>query len=728
MYLKIKNEVIEAVKPEKEEVKITGTVKKIRFKNEDNGFTIFSFEEENTENIYSVTGTFFKLEENDAVTLSGVFTNHPKFGQQFKASHYELYMPKDMNALRGYLSNGLVKGIGPVLADRLIEKFGSDTFDVLSNHPEKLREIEGIGKRKANLICKRMEERTEMQNAMIFLSNYGITQGLGTKIYRFYKDRMYEILQTNPYKMIEDLKGVGFKTADDIALKNGISKCSVFRLNAGIISLLDQAKGSGSICYPYAKLVKESSKTLDVEEDKICNRIHQMLDAEVLVSVKAEKETYIYKKSDYKIEIDTAIRVVSLCKKMPHKKVNLSDKKLDSTQQGAVQIAVDNGFMVLTGGPGTGKTTTTNLIIDYFIKNRYKVSLAAPTGRAAKRMQEATGKPASTIHRLLEVGPDGFAKNEDDPLECQVLIIDEISMIDLYLMHSLLLAIKSGTRVILVGDKNQLPSVGPGNVLSDIINSGICPVVELKKIYRQAEGSYIIGNSHHILNNEPLELKGSKDFFFKQEEDPEKILQHVLHYTVDSLPGFTGESEIQVLSPIKQRLLGVENLNKELQNKINPYNQDVLGFRVNDKVIQMRNDYSRERTFDNGKIVVGVFNGDMGRIIKIDKENEYIYVRFEDGSVVKYEFDERENLALAYALTIHKSQGSEYPVVVIPIYDFIPMLTTRNLIYTGVTRAKKAILLIGSYKKMQLIIRNMNQNKRYSNLKDELNKLQKGEK
>ena len=713
---------------EKEEVKITGTVKKIRFKNEDNGFTIFSFEEENTENIYSVTGTFFKLEENDAVTLSGVFSNHPKFGQQFKASHYELYIPKDMNALRGYLSNGLVKGIGPVLADRLIEKFGSDTFDVLSNHPEKLREIEGIGKRKANLICKRMEERTEMQNAMIFLSNYGITQGLGTKIYRFYKDRMYEILQTNPYKMIEDLKGVGFKTADDIALKNGISKCSVFRLNAGIVSLLDQAKGSGSICYPYAKLVKESSKTLDVEEDKICNRIHQMLDAEVLVSVKAEKETYIYKKSDYKIEIDTAMRVASLCKKMPHKEVNLSDKKLDRTQQGAVQIAVDNGFMVLTGGPGTGKTTTTNLIIDYFIKNRYKVSLAAPTGRAAKRMQEATGKPASTIHRLLEVGPDGFAKNEDDPLECQVLIIDEISMIDLYLMLSLLLAIKSGTRVILVGDKNQLPSVGPGNVLSDIINSGICPVVELKKIYRQAEGSYIIGNSHHILNNEPLELKGSKDFFFKQEEDPEKILQHVLHYTVDSLPGFTGESEIQVLSPIKQRLLGVENLNKELQNKINPYNQDVLGFRVNDKVIQLRNDYSRERTFDNGKIVVGVFNGDMGRIIKIDKENEYIYVRFEDGSVVKYEFDERENLALAYALTIHKSQGSEYPVVVIPIYDFIPMLTTRNLIYTGVTRAKKAILLIGSYKKMQLIIRNMNQNKRYSNLKDELNKLQKGEK
>ena len=362
---------------EKEEVKITGTVKKIRFKNEDNGFTIFSFEEENTENIYSVTGTFFKLEENDAVTLSGVFTNHPKFGQQFKASHYELYIPKDMNALRGYLSNGLVKGIGPVLADRLIEKFGSYTFDVLSNHPEKLREIEGIGKRKANLICKRMEERTEMQNAMIFLSNYGITQGLGTKIYRFYKDRMYEILQTNPYKMIEDLKGVGFKTADDIALKNGISKCSVFRLNAGIVSLLDQAKGSGSICYPYAKLVKESSKTLDVEEDKICNRIHQMLDAEVLVSVKAEKETYIYKKSDYKIEIDTAMRVASLCKKMPHKKVNLSDKKLDSTQQGAVQIAVDNGFMVLTGGPGTGKTTTTNLIIDYFIKNRYKVSRGA---------------------------------------------------------------------------------------------------------------------------------------------------------------------------------------------------------------------------------------------------------------------------------------------------------------------------------------------------------------
>ena len=703
---------------EKEEVKITGTVKKIRFKNEDNGFTIFSFEEENTENIYSVTGTFFKLEENDAVTLSGVFTNHPKFGQQFKASHYELYIPKDMNALRGYLSNGLVKGIGPVLADRLIEKFGSDTFDVLSNHPEKLREIEGIGKRKANLICKRMEERTEMQNAMIFLSNYGITQGLGTKIYRFYKDRMYEILQTNPYKMIEDLKGVGFKTADDIALKNGISKCSVFRLNAGIVSLLDQAKGSGSICYPYAKLVKESSKTLDVEEDKICNRIHQMLDAEVLVSVKAEKETYIYKKSDYKIEIDTAMRVASLCKKMPHKEVNLSDKKLDRTQQGAVQIAVDNGFMVLTGGPGTGKTTTTNLIIDYFIKNRYKVSLAAPTGRAAKRMQEATGKPASTIHRLVEVGPDGFAKNEDDPLECQVLIIDEISMIDLYLMHSLLLAIKSGTRVILVGDKNQLPSVGPGNVLSDIINSGICPVVELKKIYRQAEGSYIIGNSHHILNNEPLELKGSKDFFFKQEEDPEKILQHVLHYTVDSLPGFTGESEIQVLSPIKQRLLGVENLNKELQNKINPYNQDVLGFRVNDKVIQLRNDYSRERIFDNGKIVVGVFNGDMGIIKQINTYSERITVVFDENREAEYPFSSLDELELAYAITIHKSQGSEYPAVVLPLLSGPPILCNRNLLYTAITRAQKCVAIAGRQSMVEQMIHNETEQKRYSGLND----------
>lgn len=705
---------------EKTKEKISGIVKRIRFKNDDNGFMIFSLEDEKG-NVVSVTGTFFKLEENDAVTVVGDFSEHPKYGRQFKADHYEVYLPKDEVSLREYLSNGMVKGIGPVLAERIIKKFGTEALDVMEHDPIRLATVDGIGKRKAELIQRHLEDRSSGQNAMIFLANYGISQKLGIKIYRFYKEKMYEVLQKNPYKMIEELKGVGFRTADSIALANGIPKTSAFRIRAGILSCFDQFQAEGHVCVLKSKFLKKTVEILEVEETLISDMISKMLTTGEIILENLKVGEVLYRKHNYLVEKETAEMISSLCMKFPHKKVEFNGKHLDETQQSAVQIAADNGFMILTGGPGTGKTTTTNLIIDYFISRKHSVLLAAPTGRAAKRMQEATGRASQTIHRLLEVGHDGFARNEENPLECDVLVIDEISMIDIFLMHSLLLAIPQGTHVILVGDKNQLPSVGPGNVLADILQSGSCPVVELKKVYRQAEGSDIVGNAHRILNNEPIKLSNSKDFFFKRIDEPEALMEALVHYTTESLPAFTGETEIQVLSPIKQRTLGVENLNLELQKKINPAQKEVFGFHVNDKVIQLRNNYDKERIMPTGLVCNGVFNGDMGKITKIDYEDEYIYVRFEDNSIAKYDFNEHDDLMLAYALTIHKSQGSEYPVVVVPVYDYIPMLTTRNLIYTAITRAKKAILLIGRWETFVRIVRNTTQNKRYTGLAERLN-------
>ena len=442
----------------------------------------------------------------------------------------------------------------------------------------------------------------------------------------------------------------------------------------------------------------------------------------------------VYKMETYQAERGLSDQYRRICMYQTERtlKQDLLDQlggTLDEVQMGAVKTAATSNAMILTGGPGTGKTTTTNLIISYFELEGKTVLLAAPTGRAAKRMQEATGREARTIHRLLEVegGPDGvqFGRDEFNPLEGDVIIIDETSMMDLYLGRSLMRAVPSGAQLILVGDRNQLPSVGPGNVLADIIASGICPVVELKKIYRQAEGSHIIHNAHCILNNKELNITNrSKDFFFKECNDPEEIKDLLLHYVADSLPDFTGESEVQVLAPLRRGCLGVNELNIALQERLNSKQTSVRGFRVGDKVIQTVNDYKKEKLFIekgktqcfNVKKETGVFNGDAGRIELIDSEEEYMYVRFEDGALVKYEFKELDSLSLAYALTIHKSQGSEYPVVVIPVWDYIPFLTTMNLLYTGVTRAKKAILLIGSRQRLYQIIRNVRANDRYTAL------------
>lgn len=712
-------------------IQVCGTVNKIIYRQEESGFSIFVLEldqdliksNDNNSNLI-VKGVFLQLSEKEYLKIYGDFVMDKKYGKQFQSDHYDPALPQQIDMLEKYLSTGIIRGIGPARAKLIIQRFGADTLYVMEHESYRLTEISGIGKRTAELIGRRMEERGEMQDILLKLGQYKITPALGAKIYKRYgKDTMHKI-QTNPYRLIEDIRGIGFETADKIALENGVSKESPYRIKSGIVYALEQCCSFGNVYYPKDKLLQEASSLMEIQPLKTEEQFQLMLDRHELKCIENNK---VYTNNNYFTERRAANTLIKLCNYKKNRSFSQNilcqlNGMLDEVQMSAVRTAADNNVMVLTGGPGVGKTTTTNLIIQYFKKERKKILLAAPTGRAAKRMKEATKEDSKTIHRLLGITADEegvcFEHNADNPLECDVVIIDETSMMDLYLADALFQAIPLGAQLILVGDKNQLPSVGAGNVLSDIIESGICPVIELKKVYRQAEGSYIISNAHAILNQQPLHLSNnSKDFFFKSCENPDDIKDLLLHYVSDSLPAFTGESDIQVLSPIRNRKLGVNELNLALQDKLNPLQngKEVKGFRLGDKVIQTRNDYNRKRF--NGKIYEdGVFNGDVGRVKFIDFENEYLHVLFDEYWEVKYEFDELDSLDLAYALTIHKSQGSEYPVVVIPVYDYIPMLTTMNLIYTGITRARKAILLIGSLKKLYRIIGNINSSKRYTGL------------
>ena len=714
-------------------IQVCGTVNKIIYRQEESGFSIFVLEldqdliksNDNNSNLI-VKGVFLQLSEKEYLKIYGDFVMDKKYGKQFQSDHYDPALPQQIDMLEKYLSTGIIRGIGPARAKLIIQRFGADTLYVMEHESYRLTEISGIGKRTAELIGRRMEERGEMQDILLKLGQYKITPALGAKIYKRYgKDTMHKI-QTNPYRLIEDIRGIGFETADKIALENGISKESPYRIKSGIVYALERCCSFGNVYYPKDKLLQEASSLMEIHPLKTEEQFQLMLDRHELKCIENNK---VYTNNNYFTERRAANTLIKLCNYKKNRSFSQNilcqlNGMLDEVQMSAVRTAAENNVMVLTGGPGVGKTTTTNLIIQYFKKERKKVLLAAPTGRAAKRMKEATKEDSKTIHRLLGITADEegvcFEHNADNPLECDVVIIDETSMMDLYLADALFQAIPLGAQLILVGDKNQLPSVGAGNVLSDIIESDICPVIELKKVYRQAEGSYIISNAHAILNQQPLHLSNnSKDFFFKSCENPDDIKDLLLHYVSDSLPAFTGESDIQVLSPIRNRKLGVNELNLALQDKLNPLQngKEVKGFRVGDKVIQTRNDYNRKRF--NGKIYEdGVFNGDVGRVKFIDFENEYLHVLFDEYWEVKYEFDELDSLDLAYALTIHKSQGSEYPVVVIPVYDYIPMLTTMNLIYTGITRARKAILLIGSLKKLYRIIGNINSSKRYTGLCD----------
>ena len=730
---------------------ITGFVEHIVFRNEENGYTVLNLAVEEDE--VTCVGVFRFISEGESVELKGEYTVHPSYGPQFQVESYAIKAPQDIVSIERYLGSGAIKGVGAALAARIVRRFKEDTFRIIEEEPERLAEIKGISERKAQEIAEQTEEKRELRQAMIFLQNYGISLTLAVKIYQTYQLDMYRIIQENPYKLAEDVTGVGFKIADEIAHKVGIHMDSDFRIRSGILYVLQQASLEGHTYLPKELLTRRACELLEVDADAIEKHYMDMTIDRKLVMKQTEDQVQIYASTFYYMELNVAVMLRELNVKYDFSETaveqrirkieELSDLKLDEMQHIAVVEAVRSGLLVITGGPGTGKTTTINTIIQFFESEGMDISLAAPTGRAAKRMSETTGYEAKTIHRLLEIsgGMDehaGFERNEQNPLETDVLIIDEMSMVDITLIHNLLKAVVAGTRVILVGDVNQLPSVGPGCVLKDIIDSHACNVVRLNRIFRQASESDIIVNAHKINRGEPVILDNkSRDFFFLKRYDANVIISICIQLIQHKLPKYVNAEpfDIQVLTPMRKGLLGVERLNMILQQYLNPpdakkaeHEHGQTIFRVGDKVMQIKNNYQAEwevRSRYNIPIEkgLGVFNGDMGLVREINTFSETLTVEYEEGRMVEYPFKELDQLELAYAITIHKSQGSEYPAVVIPVWSGPQMLMTRNLIYTAVTRARACVCLVGVPYVFQQMVDNAMEQKRYSGLRDRIEEI-----
>lgn len=730
---------------------ITGFVEHIVFRNEENGYTVLNLAVEEDE--VTCVGVFQFISEGESVELKGEYTVHPSYGPQFQVESYAIKAPQDIVSIERYLGSGAIKGVGAALAARIVRRFKEDTFRIIEEEPERLAEIKGISERKAQEIAEQTEEKRELRQAMIFLQNYGISLTLAVKIYQIYQLDMYRIIQENPYKLAEDVTGVGFKIADEIAHKVGIHMDSDFRIRSGILYVLQQASLEGHTYLPKELLTRRACELLEVDADAVEKHYMDMTIDRKLVMKQTEDQVQIYASTFYYMELNVAVMLRELNVKYDFSETaveqrirkieELSDLKLDEMQHIAVVEAVRSGLLVITGGPGTGKTTTINTIIQFFESEGMDISLAAPTGRAAKRMSETTGYEAKTIHRLLELsgGMDehaGFERNEQNPLETDVLIIDEMSMVDITLIHNLLKAVVAGTRVILVGDVNQLPSVGPGCVLKDIIDSHACNVVRLNRIFRQASESDIIVNAHKINRGEPVVLDNkSRDFFFLKRYDANVIISICIQLIQQKLPKYVNAEpfDIQVLTPMRKGLLGVERLNTILQQYLNPpdakkaeHEHGQTIFRVGDKVMQIKNNYQAEwevRSRYNIPIEkgLGVFNGDMGLVREINTFSETLTVEYEEGRMVEYPFKELDQLELAYAITIHKSQGSEYPAVIIPLLTGPRMLMNRNLLYTAVTRARKCVTLVGDEKAFYNMEANVNEQKRYSGLRDRLEEL-----
>ncbi len=746
--------------------KIEGYVEHIVYRNEENGYTVMSLNgrqvlppeaEQKTalkdEEIMCV-GIFPGVHEGEYLEAEGSFQVHASYGQQFRAERYQVKVPTNGIALERYLGSGAIKGIGAALAARVVRRFGEDTLRIMEEEPERLAEVKGISLRKAREIGEQMLEKSQMQNAMIFLAQYGISLSMGIKIYNQYQDSLYRVLQENPYKLAEDIQGIGFRIADEIASKVGIRVDSEFRIRSGLLYVLSQAGAQGHLYLPRAELLSRGSQLLGIEQEYLEKFLGDLsIDRKIILKTEmgaeGDPQVIVYSSRDYFLELNTARMLQELnivCESDDRdvlRQVTAIEKEdgiqLDHKQKDAVCSAVQNGLMVLTGGPGTGKTTTINTIIRYFQSRNMEIALAAPTGRAAKRMTEASGCEASTIHRLLELSgvPDEsssnvqFERNAENPLEADVIIIDEMSMVDIHLMHALLSAIIPGTRLILVGDQYQLPSVGPGSVLKDIIQSGEIPVVELTHIFRQAQESDIVVNAHKIHAGEMVRLdNNSRDFFFLERDDVRVIQKGIITLVSRKLPGYVQAdmSEIQVLSPMRKGPLGVENLNVILQKYLNPASPEKAEkefgsglFREGDKVMQIRNDYQLEWEMKGAYGVtvqrgMGVFNGDLGKITAINPYSETLTVEYEEGKQVEYTFKQLDELELAYATTIHKAQGSEYPAVVIPLLGGPKMLMTRNLLYTAVTRARRCVTLMGSSAVFQAMIDNQSEEQRYTTL------------
>ena len=727
---------------------IKGYVNHIIYRNTDNGYTVLVLIAEEEE--ITCVGIFSEIAEGENIEATGGYTDHQVYGRQFKVESFEEKEPEDEMAIERYLGSGAIKGIGIALAARIVRRFKKDTFRIIEEEPERLAEVKGISQNKAREIADQVNAKKDLRQAMIFLQQYGITMALAVKIYNKYGNEVYGILKENPYRMADDIDGVGFKTADEIASRIGIRTDSDFRIRSGIIYALQQASNDGHTYLPMNELTQKASDLLEISPEFIEKHYMNLAMDRKIVMQQDGDVTQIYSNIYYHMEANTAsllrqldvnydvpdIEIEAALRKI-EKKTNMS---LDGHQVEAVKEAARNGLLIITGGPGTGKTTTINTIIKYFEMEGMDIFLAAPTGRAAKRMSETTGFEARTIHRMLELnggveGNAGFERNAKNPLETDVIIIDEMSMVDISLMYSLLKAIAAGTRLILVGDVNQLPSVGPGSVLKDIIDSECFHTVKLTKIFRQASTSSIIVNAHKINKGQPVALDNkNRDFFFLKRYDADKIINVTLQLVKEKMPKYVDadEYDIQVLTPMRKGLLGVERLNTILQMYLNPPDRrkrekEFRGviFREGDKVMQVKNNYQLEwevRTkyglsIDKGK---GIFNGDTGIIEEINDFAETMTISFDEGKMVEYSYKNLEELEHAYAVTIHKSQGSEYPAVVIPLLTGPQMLLNRNLLYTAVTRAKKCVTIVGNDETFNMMIQNNIEAKRYTGLKARL--------
>lgn len=733
---------------------ISGYVERIVYRNQDNGYTVLSLLQDGEE--VTLVGTFHYISEGEFIEANGTYSSHPMYGEQLVVDTYEIKAPEDTASMERYLASGAIKGIGAAMAARIVRRFKADTFRVIEEEPERLSEVKGISEKKAMEIANQMEEKKDMRKAMIFLQQFGITTALAVKIYNFYGPELYTVIKQNPYRLADDINGIGFKIADEIAVRAGIHTDSDFRIKSGILYTLLQAGANGHVYLPMEVLIKKTLELLGVPVDSVEKHVMDLMIERRLIVKEDDDDKVVYSANYYYTELNIARMLHDLNVKSEMSDLEIEYKlnrieqaaeiMLDTQQKSAVLEAVKSGLMIVTGGPGTGKTTTINAIIKYFEAEQLDILLAAPTGRAAKRMTEATGYEAQTIHRMLELtgGLDDsgtaarFERNEQNPLEADVIIIDEMSMVDIFLMHSLLRAVTVGTRLILVGDVDQLPSVGPGNVLKDIINSKCFNVVMLTKIFRQESQSDIILNAHKINQGEKVLLDNkSKDFLFLNRNDANSIISAVITLIQKKLPPYVEaeQFDIQVLTPMRKGMLGVERLNQILQQYLNPKSDHKKEkefawgiFREGDKVMQIKNNYQLEWevrnkynvTLDKG---TGVFNGDMGIVRSVNLFAELMEIEYDEGKYVMYSFKQADELELAYAVTIHKSQGSEYPAVVMPLLGGPKMLMNRNLLYTAVTRARKCVCIVGSGDTFHEMAENKSEQQRYSGLVNRLKEL-----
>lgn len=739
---------------------VEGFVENIVFRNEDNGYTVFDIKYKG-EHVTCV-GSISYINAGEFITANGEFVQHAIYDMQFSIKSYEFKTPDDEKSVRRYLSSGAIKGIGEKMAERIVNTFKEDTFRIMEEEPERLAEIKGISMTKAMDIAAQLVDKRDMRKAMIFLQDYGINMNLANKIYSHYGQNIYTIIKQNPYKLADDIDGIGFKIADDIAVKVGIRVDSDFRIKSGIFYILQQASMQGHIYLPMEELEVGVKGLLLIDIPDIEKFIMDLvIDKRLVVKITPDGTKNVYAAIYYYMELSVAKRLTDLevhtaeNEEYFEKRIAEIEKntkiELDDIQKTAVKTAVENGLMVITGGPGTGKTTTINTIIKYFELEGYEIRLAAPTGRAAKRMTETSGYEAQTIHRMLEISGGisddnsdrasqgmHFERDESNPLETDVIIVDEMSMVDINIMNSLLKAVAIGTKLILVGDVDQLPSVGPGNVLKDIINSGCIPVVKLEKIFRQAAESEIVINAHKINKGEYVVLnKYSRDFLFVRRDSADAIIAAMCTLIKSKLPGYVNAdiNDIQILTPSRKSAVGVERLNRIMQDFLNPSDvtkmEKTFGdvtFREGDKVMQIKNNYQMEWekksrygiTYESG---TGIYNGDTGVIEEINTFAERIIVKFEDEKYVSYEFKQLDELELAYAITIHKSQGSEYPAVIIPMFTGPRMLMTKNLLYTAVTRAKKCVCMVGVEDYFHQMASNETEQKRYSSLDERIRQI-----